>query len=153
MVIAEPQPKPDHELVEELAQAKAEVDEAKEKYDRLCIEARDRILEKPDRLKILGIAYEAKLEEVWKDGIRYDLTRLVQFREKTDSNGELLYGEAWIPDEPIVIPGHWNIAKLKGLAKRNGDLEEVEAAKLEPGYRVKLVSRNLDSRKLKKVIA
>ena len=141
MVIAEPQPKPDHELVEELAQAKAEVDEAKEKYDRLCIEARDRILEKPDRLKILGIAYEAKLEEVWKDGIRYDLTRLVQFREKTDSNGELLYGEAWIPDEPIVIPGHWNIIQLKKLAREHGDLSEVEAAKLVPGYRAKLVVR------------
>ena len=141
MVIAEPQPKPDHELVEELAQAKAEVDEAKEKYDRLCIEARDRILEKPDRLKILGIAYEAKLEEVWKDGIRYDLTRLVQFREKTDSNGELLYGEAWIPDEPIVIPGHWNIIQLKKLAREHGDLSEVEAAQLVPGYRAKLVPR------------
>ena len=141
MVIAEPQPKPDHELVEELAQAKAEVDEAKEKYDRLCIEARDRILEKPDRLKILGIAYEAKLEEVWKDGIRYDLTRLVQFREKTDSNGELLYGEAWIPDEPVVIPGHWNIIQLKKLAREHGDLSEVEAAKLVPGYRAKLVPR------------
>ena len=141
MVIAEPQPKPDHELVEELAQAKAEVDEAKEKYDRLCIEARDRILEKPDRLKILGIAYEAKLEEVWKDGIRYDLTRLVQFREKTDSNGELLYGEAWIPDEPVVIPGHWNIIQLKKLAREHGDLSEVEAAKLVPGYRAKLVVR------------
>tara|TARA_R110002012_G_scaffold290529_1_gene484207 strand:+ start:257 stop:685 length:429 start_codon:yes stop_codon:yes gene_type:complete len=141
MVIAEPQPKPDHELVEELARAKAEVDEAKEKYDRLCIEARDRILEKPDRLKILGIAYEAKLEEVWKDGIRYDLTRLVQFREKTDSNGELLYGEAWIPDEPIVIPGHWNIIQLKKLAREHGDLSEVEAAKLVPGYRAKLVVR------------
>ena len=141
MVIAEPQPKPDHELVEELAQAKAEVDEAKEKYDRLCIEARDRILEKPDRLKILGIAYEAKLEEVWKDGIRYDLTRLVQFREKTDSNGELLYGEALIPDEPIVIPGHWNIIQLKKLAREHGDLSEVEAAKLVPGYRAKLVVR------------
>ena len=141
MVIAEPQPKPDHELVEELARAKAEVDEAKEKYDRLCIEARDRILEKPDRLKILGIAYEAKLEEVWKDGIRYDLTRLVQFREKTDSNGELLYGEAWIPDEPVVIPGHWNIIQLKKLAREHGDLSEVEAAKLVPGYRAKLVVR------------
>ena len=141
MVIAEPQPKPDHELVEELAQAKAEVDEAKEKYDRLCIEARNRILEKPDRRKILGIAYEAKLEEVWKDGIRYDLTRLVQFREKTDSNGELLYGDAWIPDEPIVIPGHWNIIQLKKLAREHGDLSEVEAAKLVPGYRAKLVVR------------
>ena len=141
MVIAEPQPKPDHELVEELARAKAEVDEAKEKYDRLCIEARDRILEKPDRLKILGIAYEAKLEEVWKDGIRYDLTRLVQFREKTDSNGELLYGEAWIPDEPVVIPGHWNIIQLKKLAREHGDLSEVEAAQLVPGYRAKLVPR------------
>ena len=128
-------------MVEELAQAKAEVDEAKEKYDRLCIEARDRILEKPDRLKILGIAYEAKLEEVWKDGIRYDLTRLVQFREKTDSNGELLYGEAWIPDEPIVIPGHWNIIQLKKLAREHGDLSEVEAAQLVPGYRAKLVPR------------
>ena len=140
-MVAEPKPKPDHVLVDELALAKAEADEAKEKYDRLCIEARNRILEKPDRLKILGIAYEAKLEEVWKDGIRYDLTRLVQFREKTDSNGELLYGEAWIPDEPIVIPGHWNIIQLKKLAREHGDLSEVEAAKLVPGYRAKLVVR------------
>ena len=142
MVIAEPQPKPDHELVEELAQAKAEVDEAKEKYDRLCIEARDRILEKPDRLKILGIAYEAKLEEVWaKDG-RYDPTRLVQFREKCDPNtGECLYSDAWLPDEPVVIPGHWNIIQLKKLAREHGDLSEVEAAKLVPGYRAKLVPR------------
>ena len=140
-MVAEPKPKPDHVLVDELALAKAEADEAKEKYDRLCIEARNRILEKPDRLKILGIAYEAKLEEVWKDGIRYDLTRLVQFREKTDSNGELLYGDAWIPDEPIVIPGHWNIIQLKKLAREHGDLSEVEAAKLVPGYRAKLVVR------------
>ena len=140
-MVAKPKPKPDHVLVDELALAKAEADEAKEKYDRLCIEARNRILEKPDRLKILGIAYEAKLEEVWKDGIRYDLTRLVQFREKTDSNGELLYGEAWIPDEPVVIPGHWNIIQLKKLAREHGDLSEVEAAKLVPGYRAKLVVR------------
>ena len=140
-MVTEPKPKPDHVLVDELALAKAEADEAKEKYDRLCIEARNRILEKPGRLKILGIAYEAKLEEVWKDGIRYDLTRLVQFREKTDSNGELLYGDAWIPDEPIVIPGHWNIIQLKKLAREHGDLSEVEAAKLVPGYRAKLVVR------------
>ena len=140
-MVTEPKPKPDHVLVDELALAKAEADEAKDRYERLCIEARNRILEKPDRLKILGIAYEAKLEEVWKDGIRYDLTRLVQFREKTDSNGELLYGDAWIPDEPIVIPGHWNIIQLKKLAREHGDLSEVEAAQLVPGYRAKLVPR------------
>ena len=136
-----PKPKPDHELVEELAQAKAEADAAKEKYERLRFEVKQRIQEKPGRLKILGITHEAKLEEVWDKGVRYDLTRLVQFREKTNANGELLYGDAWIPDEPTVIPGRWDIVQLKVLARGFGDLEEVEAAKLEPGYRVKLVPR------------
>jgi hypothetical protein len=153
-MVTAPKPKPDHVLVDELAIAKAELDEAKAKYDRLRFEVQLRIGEKPGRVVIFGTTHEAELEEVWaKDG-RYDPTRLVQFREKCDPNtGECLYSDAWIPDEPVVIPGHWNTTKLKGLAKRNGDLEEVEAAKLEPGYRVKLVSRNLDSRKLKKVIA
>ena len=136
-----PKPKPDHELVEELAQAKAEADAAKEKYDNLRFEVKQRIQEKPGRLKILGITHEAKLEEVWDKGVRYDLTRLVQFREKTNANGELLYGDAWIPDEPTVIPGHWDIVQLKVLARGFGDLEEVEAAKLEPGYQAKLVKR------------
>jgi hypothetical protein len=136
-----PKPKPDHELVEELAQAKAEADAAKEKYDNLRFEVRQRIQEKPGRLKILGITHEAKLEEVWDKGVRYDLTRLVQFREKTNANGELLYGDAWIPDEPTVIPGHWDIVQLKVLARGFGDLKEVEAAKLEPGYQAKLVKR------------
>ena len=156
MVIAEPQPqpKPDHVLVDELALAKAEADEAKDRYDRLRFEVQLRIGEKPGRVVIFGTTHEAELEEVWdKDG-RYDSTRLVQFRERADQHtAELLYGDAWIPEDTKVIPGHWNITKLKGLAKRNGDLEEVEAAKLEPGYRVKLVSRNLNSRKIKKVIA
>jgi hypothetical protein len=136
-----PKPKPDHELVEELAQAKAEADAAKEKYDNLRFEVKQRIQEKPGRLKILGITHEAKLEEVWDKGVRYDLTRLVQFREKTNANGELLYGDAWIPDEPTVIPGRWDIVQLKVLARGFGDLEEVEAAKLEPGYQAKLVKR------------
>ena len=136
-----PKPKPDHELVEELAQAKAEADAAKEKYDNLRFEVKQRIQEKPGRLKILGITHEAKLEEVWDKGVRYDLTRLVQFREKTNANGELLYGDAWIPAEPTVIPGHWDIVQLKVLARGFGDLEEVEAAKLEPGYQAKLVKR------------
>jgi len=136
-----PKPKPDHELVEELAQAKAEADAAKEKYDNLRFEVKQRIQEKPGRLKILGITHEAKLEEVWDKGVRYDLTRLVQFREKTNANGELLYGDAWIPDEPTVIPGRWDIVQLKVLARGFGDLEEVKAAKLEPGYQAKLVKR------------
>ena len=141
-MVAEPKPKPDHILVDELAIVKAELDEVKAKYDRLRFEVQLRIGEKPGRVVIFGTTHEAELEEVWaKDG-RYDSTRLVQFREKCDPNtGECLYSDAWIPDEPVVIPGLWNITKLKGLAKRNGDLEEVEAAKLEPGYRVKLVAR------------
>ena len=146
MVIAEPQPqpqpKPDHVLVDELALAKAEADEAKDRYDRLRFEVQLRIGEKPGRVVIFGTTHEAELEEVWdKDG-RYDSTRLVQFRERADQHtAELLYGDAWIPEDTKVIPGHWNITKLKGLAKRNGDLEEVEAAKLEPGYQAKLVVR------------
>ena len=153
-MVAEPKPKPDHELVNELALAKAEADEAKERYDRLRFEVQQRIQEKPGRVLIWGETHEAVIEEYWDNNGRYDQTRLVQFREKVDEHtAELLYGDAWIPEATKVIPGHWNIIKLKGLAKRNGDLEEVEAAKLEPGYRVKLVSRNLDSRKLKKVIA
>jgi len=154
MVIAEPQPKPDHVLVDELALAKAEFDEAKAKYERLRFDAQLRIQEKPGRVVIFGTTHEAELEEIWdKDG-RYDSTRLVQFRERADQHtAELLYGDAWIPEDFKVIPGHWNIPKLKKLAKKHGDLEEVEAAKLEPSHKVKLVSRNLDSRKLKKVIA
>jgi len=40
-----------------------------------------------------------------------------------------------------IIPGHWDIVQLKASAKRHGDLGEVEAAKIPPGYRVKLVKR------------
>jgi hypothetical protein len=141
-MVTAPKPKPDHVLVDEWAIAKAELDEAKAKYDRLRFEVQLRIREKPGRFAIFGTTHEAEIEEVWdKDG-RYDQTRLVQFRERADQHtAELLYSEAWIPEATKVIPGHWNITKLKGLAKRNGDLEEVEAAKLEPGYRVKLVVR------------
>jgi len=141
-MVTAPKPKPDHVLVDEWAIAKAELDEAKAKYDRLRFEVQLRIREKPGRFAIFGTTHEAEIEEVWdKDG-RYDQTRLVQFRERADQHtAELLYSEAWIPEATKVIPGHWNITKLKGLAKRNGDLEEVEAAKLEPGYRVKLVPR------------
>ena len=146
MVIAEPQPqpqpKPDHVLVDELALAKAEADEAKDRYDRLRFEVQLRIGEKPGRVVIFGTTHEAELEEVWERGVRYDLTRLVQFREKCDPNtGECLYGDAWIPDEPTVIPGHWDIVQLKVLARGFGDLGEVEAAKLVPGYQAKLVPR------------
>ena len=153
-MVTEPKPKPDHELVNELAVAKAEADEAKERYDRLRFEVQQRIQEKPGRVLIWGETHEAVIEEYWdKDG-RYDPTRLVQFREKADQHtAELLYGDAWIPEATKVIPGHWDITQLKALAKRHGDLGEVEAAKLPPGYRVKLVSRTLDSRKLKKVTA
>ena len=141
-MVTAPKPKPGHVLVDEWAIAKAELDEAKAKYDRLRFEVQLRIREKPGRFAIFGTTHEAEIEEVWdKDG-RYDQTRLVQFRERADQHtAELLYSEAWIPEATKVIPGHWNITKLKGLAKRNGDLEEVEAAKLEPGYRVKLVPR------------
>jgi hypothetical protein len=145
---------PDHELVNELALAKAEADEAKDRYDRLRFEVQQRIQEKPGRVVIFGETHEAELEEVWDRDGRYDQTRLVQFREKVDEHtAELLYGDAWIPEATKVIPGHWDIVQLKASAKRHGDLDEVEAAKIPPGYRVKLVSRTLDSRKLKKVIA
>jgi len=153
-MVTEPKPKPDHELVNELAVAKAEADEAKERYDRLRFEVLQHIQEKPGRVLIWGETHEAVIEEYWdKDG-RYDPTRLVQFREKADQHtAELLYGDAWIPEATKIIPGHWDIPQLKALAKRHGDLGEVEAAKIPPGYRVKLVSRTLDSRKLKKVTA
>jgi hypothetical protein len=137
-----PKPKPDHELVEELAQAKAEADAAKDKYERLRFEVQQRIQEKPGRVVIFGETHEAELEEVWGTDGRYDQTRLIQFREKADEfTAELLYASAWIPEDTKVIPGHWDITRLKGLAKRHGDLGEVEDAKLPPGYRVKLVPR------------
>ena len=153
-MVSEPKPKPDHELVNELAVAKAEADEAKDRYDRLRFEVLQRIQEKPGRVLIWGETHEAVIEEYWdKDG-RYDQTRLVQFREKADQHtAELLYGDAWIPEATKIVAGHWDIPQLKALARRHGDLDEVEAAKLQPSYRVKLVSRTLDSRKLKKVTA
>ena len=154
MVTTEPKPKPDHELVNELALAKAEADEAKDRYDRLRFEVQQRIQEKPGRVLIWGETHEAVIEEYWDKEGRYDPTRLVQFREKADQHtAELLYGDAWIPEATKIIAGHWDIPQLKALAKRHGDLGEVEAAKLPPSYRVKLVSRTLDSRKLKKVTA
>ena len=155
MAQTELKPKPDHELVNELALAKAEADEAKERYETLRFEVKERIQEKPGRMVIFGGTHEAELEEYWdkKEG-RYDPTRLVQFREKADQHtAELLYGDAWIADGYKFIAGHWDITQLKALAKRHGDLGEVEDAKLPPGYEVKLVSRTLDSRKLKKVTA
>ena len=153
-MVAEPKPKPDHELVNELALAKAEADEAKERYETLRFEVKERIQEKPGRMVIFGGTHEAELEEYWDKEGRYDPTRLVQFREKADQHtAELLYGDAWIGDGYKFVAGHWDITQLKALARRHGDLDEVEAAKLPPGYRVKLVSRTLDSRKLKKVAA
>ena len=147
-------PKPDHELVNELALAKAEADEATERYKILCFEVKQHIQAKPGRVVIFGDTHEAVLEEVWGKKGRYDQTRLVQFRERADQHtAELLYGDAWIPEATKIIPGHWDITQLKALAKRHGDLGEVEDAKLPPGYEVKLVSRTLDSRKLKKVAA
>ena len=154
MAQTELKPKPDHELVNELALAKAEADEAKERYETLRFEVKQRIQEKPGRMVIFGGTHEAELEEYWDKEGRYDPTRLVQFRERADQHtAELLYGDAWIPEATKIIPGHWDIPQLKALAKRHGDLGEVEAAKLQPSYRVKLVSRTLDSRKLKKVTA
>jgi len=154
MAQTELKPKPDHVLVNELAVAKAEADEAKDRYERLRFEVQQRIQEKPGRVLIWGETHEAVIEEYWDNNGRYDQTRLVQFREKADQHtAELLYGDAWIPEATKIIPGHWDIPQLKALAKRHGDLGEVEAAKLPPGYRVKLVSRTLDSRKLKKVTA
>ena len=153
-MVTAPKPKPDHVLVDEWAIAKAELDEAKAKYDRLRFEVQLRIGEKPGRVVIFGTTHEAELEEVWDKEGRYDQTRLIQFREKVDEfTAELLYASAWIPEDTKVIPGHWDITRLKGLAKRHGDLGEVEDAKLPPGYRVKLVPRVLDALKLKKVIA
>lgn len=153
-MVTTPKPKPDHELVNELALAKAEADEATERYKTLRFEVKQRIQEKPGRMVIFGGTHEAELEEYWDKEGRYDPTRLVQFREKADQHtAELLYGDAWIPEATKIIPGHWDIPQLKALAKRHGDLGEVEAAKLQPSYRVKLVSRTLDSRKLKKVTA
>ena len=153
-MVTTPKPKPDHELVNELALAKAEADEAKERYETLRFEVKQHIQAKPGRVVIFGDTHEAVLEEVWGKEGRYDQTRLVQFRERADQHtAELLYGDAWIPEATKIIPGHWDIPQLKALAKRHGDLGEVEDAKLPPGYRVKLVSRTLDSRKLKKVTA
>ena len=153
-MVTTPKSKPDHELVNELAVAKAEADEAKDRYERLRFEVQQRIQEKPGRVLIWGETHEAVIEEYWDKEGRYDQTRLVQFREKVDEHtAELLYGDAWIPEATKVIPGHWDIVQLKASAKRHGDLGEVEAAKIPPGYRVKLVSRTLDSRKLKKVTA
>ena len=142
MAQTELKPKPDHVLVNELAVAKAEADEAKDRYDRLRFEVQQRIQEKPGRVLIWGETHEAMIEEYWDNNGRYDQTRLVQFREKVDEHtAELLYGDAWIPEATKVIPGHWDIVQLKASAKRHGDLGEVEAAKIPPGYRVKLVSR------------
>ena len=153
-MVTTPKPKPDHELVNELALAKAEADEATERYKILRFEVKQRIQEKPGRMVIFGGTHEAELEEYWDKEGRYDPTRLVQFREKADQHtAELLYGDAWIPEATKIVAGHWDITQLKALARRHGDLDEVEAAKLQPSYRVKLVSRTLDSRKLKKVTA
>ena len=154
MAQTELKPKPDHELVNELALAKAEADEAKKRYEILRFGVKQRIQAKPGRVVIFGDTHEAVLEEVWGKEGRYDQTRLVQFRERADQHtAELLYGDAWIPEATKIIAGHWDITQLKALAKRHGDLGEVEDAKLPPGYEVKLVSRTLDSRKLKKVAA
>ena len=142
MAQTELKPKPDHVLVNELAVAKAEADEAKDRYERLRFEVLQRIQEKPGRVLIWGETHEAMIEEYWDKEGRYDQTRLVQFREKVDEHtAELLYGDAWIPEATKVIPGHWDIVQLKASAKRHGDLGEVEAAKIPPGYRVKLVKR------------
>jgi len=142
MAQTELKPKPDHVLVNELAVAKAEADEAKDRYERLRFEVQQRIQEKPGRVLIWGETHEAMIEEYWDNNGRYDQTRLVQFREKVDEHtAELLYGDAWIPEATKVIPGHWDIVQLKASAKRHGDLGEVEAAKIPPGYRVKLVKR------------
>ena len=153
-MVTTPKPKPDHELVNELALAKAEADEAKDRYDRLRFEVKQRIQEKPGRMVIFGGTHEAELEEYWDKEGRYDPTQLVQFREKADQHtAELLYGDAWIADGYKFIAGHWDITQLKALAKRHGDLGEVEDAKIPPGYQVKLVSRALDSLKLAKLTA
>jgi len=142
MAQTELKPKPDHELVNELAVAKAEADEAKKRYEALRFEVLQRIQEKPGRMVIFGETHEAELEEYWDKEGRYDPTRLVQFREKADQHtAELLYGDAWIADGYKFVAGHWDITQLKALARRHGDLDEVEAAKLQPGYRVKLVKR------------
>jgi len=133
-----PQRKTDSELIEEVVEAQAQFDEAKERLENLKHSILWRIKEKPTRKQIQNSTHQVLITEYWPDK-RYDPTKLIQFREKADiATGELLYGSAWIPENTIVIPGHWDTTKLKALAKRHGDYAEVEAAKLTPQERIKI---------------
>ena len=148
-MVAEPKPRPeptpptlpDPELIDALANAKAEAERAKAEYEKLQHEVLQRIQEKPGRTLLQSATHVVTLKETWPSR-RYDETRLVQFHEKVDiATGELLYAPAWIPEDTKVIPGYWDTNKLKALAKQHGDIDEVDAAKMEPTLKVSIADR------------
>ena len=132
---------PDGELIDALAHAKAEAERTKAEYEKLQYEVLQRIQEKPGRTLLQSATHVVTLKETW-NGKRYDDTRLVQFHEKVDvATGELLYSPAWIPFNTKIIPGHWDTNKLKALARQHGDLDELDAAKMEPTLQVRIEGR------------
>ena len=132
---------PDGELIDALAHAKAEAERTKAEYEKLQYEVLQRIQEKPGRTLLQSATHVVTLKETW-NGKRYDDTRLVQFHEKVDVvTGELLYSPAWIPFDTKIILGHWDTNKLKALARQHGDLDELDAAKMEPTLRVSIAER------------
>ena len=148
-MVAEPKPKPDPtpptlpdgELIDALAHAKAEAERTKAEYEKLQYEMLQRIQEKPGRTLLQSATHVVTLKETW-NGKRYDDTRLIQFHEKVDvATGELLYSPAWIPFNTKIIPGHWDTNKLKALARQHGDLDELDAAKMEPTLKVSIADR------------
>ena len=148
-MVAEPKPRPDPtpptlpdgELIDALVHAKAEAERIKAEYEKLQYEVRLRIQEKPGRTLLQSATHVVTLKETWS-GRRYDETKLVQFHEKVDiATGELLYAPAWIPEDTKVVPGYWDTNTLKALAKKHGDSDEVDAAKMEPTLRVSIEDR------------
>ena len=148
-MVAEPKPRPDPtpptlpdgELIDALVRAKAEAERIKAEYEKLQYEVRLRIQEKPGRTLLQSATHVVTLKETWS-GRRYDETKLVQFHEKVDiATGELLYAPAWIPEDTKVVPGYWDTNTLKALAKKHGDSDEVDAAKMEPTLRVSIADR------------
>jgi predicted metalloprotease len=148
-MVAEPKPRPDPtpptlpdgELIDALVHAKAEAERIKAEYEKLQYEVRLRIQEKPGRTLLQSATHVVTLKETWS-GRRYDETKLVQFHEKVDiATGELLYAPAWIPEDTKVVPGYWDTNTLKALAKKHGDSDEVDAAKMEPTLRVSIEER------------
>ena len=132
---------PDPDLIDALANAKAEAERTKAEYEKLQYEVLQRIQEKPGRPLLQSATHVVTLKETWPSR-RYDETRLVQFHEKVDiATGELLYAPAWIPEDTKVIPGYWDTNKLKALAKQHGDIDEVDAAKMEPTLKVSIADR------------